>query len=109
MHSNGVEGSHKNPAEEIWAFDLNSKTLVGRAPSVPAIAVTVSQGQTPAVFAVDGLKAEIVRYELPAAGAAFALTPAATDKTKLLGFHWPYPGVGHAERKDSAYQYVAAM
>jgi methylamine dehydrogenase heavy chain len=78
MHSNGAEGSHKNPSEEIWAFDLNSKTLVGRAPSVPAIGVTVSQGETPAVFAIDGLKAEIVRYELPAAGAAFALTPAAT-------------------------------
>jgi methylamine dehydrogenase heavy chain len=78
MHSNGAEGSHKNPAEEIWAFDLNSKTLMGRVPSVPAIGVTVSQGETPAIFAIDGLKAEIVRYDLPAAGAEFALTPVAT-------------------------------
>jgi glyoxylase-like metal-dependent hydrolase (beta-lactamase superfamily II) len=37
------------------------------------------------------------------------LDRAATDKTKMLGFHWPYPGVGYAERKDGAYQYVAAM
>ena len=36
------------------------------------------------------------------------LDRAATDKTKMLGFHWPYPGVGYAERKDSAYQFVAA-
>jgi glyoxylase-like metal-dependent hydrolase (beta-lactamase superfamily II) len=36
------------------------------------------------------------------------LDRAATDKTKLLGFHWPYPGVGFAERKDSAYVYVPA-
>ncbi len=36
------------------------------------------------------------------------LDRAATEKTKLLGFHWPYPGVGHAERKDSAYRYVPA-
>jgi glyoxylase-like metal-dependent hydrolase (beta-lactamase superfamily II) len=36
------------------------------------------------------------------------LDRAATDKTKMLGFHWPYPGVGFAERKDNAYQYVPA-
>jgi methylamine dehydrogenase heavy chain len=78
MHSNGAEGSHKNPAEEIWAVDLNKKALLGRAKSVPAIAVTVSQGDTPALFAIDGLKAEMVRYELPAAGQAFSLTAGAT-------------------------------
>jgi hypothetical protein len=33
---------------------------------------------------------------------------AATDKIKMLGFHWPYPGVGFAERKDTAYRYVPA-
>jgi methylamine dehydrogenase heavy chain len=78
MHSNGVEGSHKNPAEEIWAVDLAKKEVVGRATSVPAIGLTVSQGDTPALFAIDGLKAEMVRYDLPAAGQPFALTPALT-------------------------------
>ena len=34
------------------------------------------------------------------------LDRAATDKMKLLGFHWTYPGVGYAERKDGAYIYV---
>lgn len=29
-----------------------------------------------------------------------------TDKTKLIGFHLPYPGVGTVERKDSAYRFV---
>jgi methylamine dehydrogenase heavy chain len=78
MHSNGAEGSHKNPSEEIWAVDLNTKAVLGRAASVPAIALSVSQGDTPALFAIDGLKAEIVRYDLPAAGQPFALTPAVT-------------------------------
>jgi glyoxylase-like metal-dependent hydrolase (beta-lactamase superfamily II) len=32
----------------------------------------------------------------------------ATDKTKLLGYHFAYPGIGFAERKDSAYVYVPA-
>lgn len=36
------------------------------------------------------------------------LDRAATDGIKLLGFHWAYPGIGHAERKDTAYRYVPA-
>lgn len=78
MHSNGTEGSHKNPAEEIWAVDLKEKRVVGRAASVPAIAVTVNQGGQPALFAIDGLKAQVVRYELPAAGQQFSLQPSLT-------------------------------
>jgi hypothetical protein len=34
------------------------------------------------------------------------LDRAAADKIKLLGFHWKYPGVGFAERKDTVYRYV---
>lgn len=30
----------------------------------------------------------------------------ATDRTKLIGFHLPYPGVGTVERKDGAYRFV---
>jgi glyoxylase-like metal-dependent hydrolase (beta-lactamase superfamily II) len=33
---------------------------------------------------------------------------AAAEKTKLIGYHWPYPGVGFAARKDGAYRFVAA-
>ena len=33
---------------------------------------------------------------------------AANEKVKLIGYHWPYPGVGFAERRDGAYRYVSA-
>ena len=36
------------------------------------------------------------------------LDRAATDRIKLLGFHWPYPGVGFAERKGNVFRYVPA-
>ena len=36
------------------------------------------------------------------------LDRAASEKIKLLGYHWSYPGVGYAERKDSAYRFVKA-
>ena len=29
-------------------------------------------------------------------------------RVRLLGAHWPYPGLGIAERKDGAYRYAAA-
>jgi glyoxylase-like metal-dependent hydrolase (beta-lactamase superfamily II) len=31
---------------------------------------------------------------------------AASDRTKLLGYHWTYPGVGFAERNGNGYRYV---
>ncbi|MDO8876272.1 MAG: MBL fold metallo-hydrolase [Pseudolabrys sp.] len=32
----------------------------------------------------------------------------ATDRSRLIAFHLPYPGVGTVERKDGAYRFVAA-
>jgi glyoxylase-like metal-dependent hydrolase (beta-lactamase superfamily II) len=32
----------------------------------------------------------------------------ATDRSKLIGFHLPYPGVGTVERKDNSYRFVSA-
>jgi len=32
----------------------------------------------------------------------------ATDRSKLIGFHLPYPGIGVVERKDAAYRFVPA-
>jgi glyoxylase-like metal-dependent hydrolase (beta-lactamase superfamily II) len=31
----------------------------------------------------------------------------AADRSKLIGFHLPYPGLGSVERKDGAYRFVA--
>ena len=36
------------------------------------------------------------------------LDRAATDRTTMIGYHWPYPGVGYAERSSSGYCYVPA-
>lgn len=36
------------------------------------------------------------------------LDRAATDKTKLIGFHLPFPGIGWVERQNGAYRFVAA-
>lgn len=84
MHKGGTEGSHKNPAEEFWAFDMKEKKLLGRVPAVPSIAMTISQGDKPVLFALDALKAEVARYEVSAPGQPFALTAAGTAPSGQL-------------------------
>jgi len=46
--------------------------------------------------------------DLAAATRARLLDRLATDRTRLIGFHLPWPGVGTVERKDRAYRFVAA-
>jgi glyoxylase-like metal-dependent hydrolase (beta-lactamase superfamily II) len=46
--------------------------------------------------------------DLAAATRARLLDRLATERTKLIGFHLPWPGVGTVERKDRAYRFVAA-
>ncbi|MDK1493786.1 MBL fold metallo-hydrolase [Sinorhizobium sp. 7-81] len=36
------------------------------------------------------------------------LDRAAAERLKLLGYHWTYPGVGYAERRGDAYEFVPA-
>jgi glyoxylase-like metal-dependent hydrolase (beta-lactamase superfamily II) len=32
----------------------------------------------------------------------------AAEKIKMLGYHWPYPGVGYAERTGSTFRFISA-
>jgi len=54
MHPDGREGSHKNPAAEIWVYDLASKKRLARIAGQEAIAISVNQGNTPRLLALDG-------------------------------------------------------
>jgi methylamine dehydrogenase heavy chain len=74
MHPNGEEGSHKNPAEEIWAFDVKAKTLLSRSPTTTAFALTAGRGEgAPVLYAVNLVESKVHRYTTdPASG--YALT-----------------------------------
>ena len=73
MHPGGAEGSHKNPAKEIWAFDLKTKKRVARLPGHAAIAVTASSNGK-RVLAVDIEKLTLVAIDLGAKPKSRALT-----------------------------------
>jgi hypothetical protein len=62
MHPNGAEGSHKNPAAEIWGFDVATKQRVERVEGNNAVSLAVSRGPNPMLFAIDPLSAGLVSY-----------------------------------------------
>ncbi len=66
MHPNGAEGSHKNPAAEIWAFDVTTKKRVARMKGHNAIALESSADGTK-LYAIDPVKLALVVYDNPGA------------------------------------------
>jgi methylamine dehydrogenase heavy chain len=63
MHPAGAEGSHKNPAAEIWAIDTKTRTRVARAPGNNAVALALSREAQPRLFGIDPLSAGFLRYD----------------------------------------------
>jgi methylamine dehydrogenase heavy chain len=50
MHANGVEGSHKQAADEIWRIDLTSRTITARGPGGNASFIAMSPGPNPVLY-----------------------------------------------------------
>ncbi|MBW9113094.1 MBL fold metallo-hydrolase [Rhizobium cauense] len=100
---------------------------------IPGMRIVQTRGHTPGHISVelagdDGLLItgdactnDVIFFEHPAWHFGFDTEPevalktrqmlldrAAADKLKLLGYHWSYPGVGYAERKDASYRFVPA-
>jgi methylamine dehydrogenase heavy chain len=63
MHKRGTEGTHKNPADEIWVVDLVGRKRIGRLPGHGAVALAVSQTPAPKLFALDGIKMGIASFD----------------------------------------------
>jgi methylamine dehydrogenase heavy chain len=73
MHQGGAEGSHKNPAREIWVFDLKTKKRVGRLPGHDAVALTTSSNGK-RLLAIDIMKLNLMAIELGAKPKSRVLT-----------------------------------
>ncbi|MGR8919712.1 MAG: amine dehydrogenase large subunit [Gammaproteobacteria bacterium] len=63
MHDSAKDGSHKWPAKEIWAFDIDARERVDRAPGGNAIAMVLTKEDQPSLYAYDGMTTTFHRYE----------------------------------------------
>lgn len=105
--------------------------LKGGSEIVPGLAVIETFGHSPGhlsfqvagaeglIITADAAVNEVVSFEHPEWRFAFDAIPeqavqsrkalldqAANEKSKLLGYHWAFPGVGYAEKKGTAYRFV---
>ena len=78
------------------------------------------EGEGGLIITADALTHEVISFEYPEWVNAFDLIPdraianrrkllrrVAADHTKILGFHFRYPGIGYAESSGSAYRFMA--
>lgn len=63
MHPQGKEGSHKEPAQEIWAFDLGSKKRIARVPGHHSTIVSVTQGDAPRLYGYSTDKSTLAMFD----------------------------------------------
>ncbi len=63
MHKGVAEGSHKNPAEEIWAVDATSFKVKGRSPANGETIITVTKGDAPDLYGLTHT-GSLVKYSV---------------------------------------------
>lgn len=98
---------------------------------VPGMHVVSTPGHTPGHISIelagdgnllvtgDACTSDVIFFEHPAWHFGFdtdqdlalrnrqaLLDRAATERFKMLGYHWAYPGIGYAERKGTSYRFV---
>ncbi len=83
MHRKGGEGSHKNPADQIWTVDPKARRVLARGPASGAISIAVSQDAAPLLFVIDGLRNELVSLD-PNAGMRTVKRMAQVMETAVL-------------------------
>jgi methylamine dehydrogenase heavy chain len=64
MHDHGKEGSHKNPAKELWVFDLDSHRRVSRWPGQTAISMTILPAEPRRLVLLSGADNRLVAFDL---------------------------------------------
>ena len=82
MHPGGVEGSHKNSASEIWAFDTKSRKRIARLPGHSAIALAPS-AEGNGLYAIDANNASIVVWDNAIPDAKVRVSPVGEFPNKI--------------------------
>lgn len=92
MHPDGKEGSHKNPAAEIWVYDLKTRQRIAREPGRDALSMSVAQGPHPRLLTLDGGNVNI--YDISNAQPKYLRTIEGAGEAALQVEPQPYQGGG---------------
>ncbi|MDR2186721.1 MAG: amine dehydrogenase [Azonexus sp.] len=64
MHPKGSEGSHKNPASELWVIDLAQRRVVTRVPGHMALSITVIRDERPELIVLNAVDNTLLAFDL---------------------------------------------
>jgi glyoxylase-like metal-dependent hydrolase (beta-lactamase superfamily II) len=105
------------PGDDI-VTGLRAVDTAGHTPGHLSLEMAGGEGL---IISADAATNEIASFQHPKARFGYDTLPdlaiknraqlierAAYDRTKLLGYHWTYPGVGYAERRGNKYRYIRA-
>jgi glyoxylase-like metal-dependent hydrolase (beta-lactamase superfamily II) len=103
------------PGDDI-VTGLRAIDTAGHTPGHLSLEMAGGEGL---IVSADAATNEIASFQHPSARFGYDTIPdlaiqnrvrlierAATDRIKLLGYHWTYPGVGFAERSGNGFRYV---
>jgi glyoxylase-like metal-dependent hydrolase (beta-lactamase superfamily II) len=103
------------PGDDI-VTGLRALDTAGHTPGHLSLEMAGGEGL---IITADAATNEVFSFQHPTARFGYDAIPdlairnrarlierAATDRTKLLGYHWTYPGVGFAEPDGDGYRYV---
>lgn len=78
MHEGGGEGSHKNPASQLWVYDLAQQRRLGRLPGHTALSMSFGPPAAPdLLYVLSAADNRIVRLDF--AGAKLPTQPRRSD------------------------------
>ncbi len=86
MHPDGVEGSHKNPAAEIWVYDLKTRKRIARVPGKSALSMSVIPGKKPQLPTIDGGNVNVYDISKPEPKEVLTIPDAAEASLQLMGY-----------------------
>lgn len=64
MHPKGAEGSHKNPAAELWMVDLEKRRVVARAPGHMALSMAITRGERPELIVLSAADNTLLAFDV---------------------------------------------
>ena len=85
MHPKGQEGSHKNPAKELWVYDLTTKRRVARIPGLDALSMSILYGAKPELATIDGGNVHIYDISAPTPKLVRTIENAANASLQIMG------------------------
>ena len=95
-----VDTSGHTPGHTSFALHSGSDSMMVLGDAITHPVISFQKYDWPTGSDQDPVMGQETRKKL--------LDRMAQDQMQILGFHLPYPGIGYARRKDSAYQFVTA-